>query len=88
MVRCWLATAVVCCNTRAAHMVSPQHRGQRLTCSWFFKKRSDKTGRTSAPFALPPCLALDAADGRLPPKLAAILQNSFDPTLTGGHCDH
>ena len=40
--------SVVCCNTHAAHMVSPKAQGSRtrLACSWFFKKRSDATGFT------------------------------------------
>ena len=40
--------SVVCCNTHAAHMISPKPFGSRtrLACSWFFKKRSDATGFT------------------------------------------
>jgi hypothetical protein len=37
--------------------------GPAQACSWFFKKASDRTGVTCAPFALPPTLALDAAEG-------------------------
>jgi hypothetical protein len=35
----------ICCNTHVAHMVDPKPAGtrQRLACSWFFKKRSDRT---------------------------------------------
>ena len=40
----------VCCNTHAAHMVNPKPAGtrQRLACSWFFKKASDRTQMTSS----------------------------------------
>eukprot|EP01046_Picozoa_sp_COSAG06_P048471 COSAG06_NODE_7254_length_2568_cov_2.847712_1_plen_541_part_00 len=80
--------SIVCCNTHAAHGVSPQLRGERLAYSFFFKKRSDRTGMTGAPFALPPCLALDAAEGRLPVSLTEVLRNAFDPRLTGGATMH
>ena len=76
--------SIVCCITHAAHAVSPQLQGHRLAYSFFFKKCSDQTGMTSAPFALPACLALDAAEGRLPVALTEVLRNSFDPQLTGG----
>ena len=76
--------SIVCCNTHAAHSISPQLQGHRLAYSFFFKKRSDQTGMTSAPFALPACLALDAAEGRLPAALTRVLRNAFDPQLTGG----
>ena len=82
--------SVVCCNTHAAHMVNPKPSGtrQRLACSWFFKKRSERTGMTSAPYAIPPILALRAADGELPERLAAVLRNAYDPTLTNGRTTH
>ena len=67
--------------------VNPKPAGtrQRLACSWFFKKASDSTKMTSAPYAVPPMLALAAAEGRLPPELTAVLRNTFDARLTGGH---
>jgi hypothetical protein len=82
--------SVVCCNTHAAHMVNPKPPGtrQRLACSWFFKKRSDRSGMTSAPYAVPPILALRAAEGELPKGLAAVLRNTYDPSLTDGSTAH
>ena len=82
--------SIVCCNTHAAHMVSPKAAGTRprLACQWHFKKRSERTGMTSAPYALPPVLALAAAEGELPPRLAAVLRNAFDPQLTDGNTEY
>jgi hypothetical protein len=82
--------SLICCNTHAAHMVNPKPTGtrQRLACSWFFKKCSDRTGMTSAPYAVPPVLALQAADGDLPQGLASVLRNTYDPSLTDGNTTH
>eukprot|EP01048_Picozoa_sp_COSAG05_P016794 COSAG05_NODE_2210_length_3386_cov_14.118508_4_plen_117_part_00 len=79
--------SLVCLNSHCAHAVSPtgQHRTEpRLAMSFFYFRRSERTGRCQPPAWLPPAWALKAVRGELPPALMEFFRNAWDPELTGG----
>ena len=79
--------SMVCINSHGAHAVSgtaPHHTEPRLAMSFFYFRRSQKTGHVQPPAWLTPVWALKAQRGELPEFLARLFRNAFDPELTGG----
>ena len=52
--------------------------------SFFYFRRSQKTGHVQPPAWLTPIWALKAQRGELPEFLARLFRNAFDSDLTGG----
>ena len=79
--------SMVCINSHGAHAVSgtaAHHTEPRLAMSFFYFRRSQKTGHVQPPAWLTPIWALKAQRGELPEFLARLFRNAFDSELTGG----
>ena len=55
-----------------------------MAMSFFYFRRSKRTGCVQPPAWLTPVWALKAARGELPPLLTDLFRNAWDSELTGG----
>jgi hypothetical protein len=79
--------SMVCINSHGAHAVGPtaaRHTNPRLAMSFFYFRRSARTGHVQPPAWLTPAWALKAVRGELPPLLTELFRNAWDSELTGG----